>query len=475
MSRKTTKSILSRDEISLLLNSEEPKNQQIYGNLHDILLQIKDLKAITMQQLINLKLNDIGVAALTYNKQSLIDNVKNEWYVENHSAEDPDKKVKCGLCNTPNKYVFYIRNRINKKQLNVGSSCIKNFPGIEGYIEYKYRLDKTIQTQKEIIRRTEFHTHFPDCVDIINSANDYFDNLPILLPYELYFSLQDTVKNLRVIYKKYIKHGKVHGETEETTFQSFAEMIKIYSDLKLKANEFINKNIDEKLICKRSEIDWLIQNKRHSLLKEISRNDGMYSIDTIGQIASINFIKTNFYLIKKALKAEDIILIMPKNSHSNFQFLLQYGNNLSYNIIIKKFMKYIGSHCLLNGNFTFNKNDLIKVSELSTTNNNIEIVTSCLKDAIKINRLSYALLIDDRTHTIFLYQKTSKLIKEYTYSVFINLYDKNKLRTNINDIDFVWYLIKNDKWITAKIQKRRGIDNKINKLYYHQYIEPYKY
>lgn len=113
MGRKIVNSILSRDEIALLQNSEEPKNKEMYGNLYDVITQLKNIKAITSDQLKSIGLDDIGIAALTYNKQLMLKNVISKWYVENCSAEDPDKKVKCGLCNTPNKYLFYIRNQKN--------------------------------------------------------------------------------------------------------------------------------------------------------------------------------------------------------------------------------------------------------------------------------------------------------------------------------------------------------------------------
>lgn len=162
MSRRTTKSILSRDEISLLLYSEETKNTKIYGNLYEVLVQIKDLKAISLDELNKYNLNDVGRAALSYNKNTLMDNVKGEWYVEADSAEDVNKKVRCGLCNTPNKYLFYIRNRINNARLNVGSFCMTKFPGIEGYTEYKYHLEQKIKNQKIAFRRTEFHNKIPN-------------------------------------------------------------------------------------------------------------------------------------------------------------------------------------------------------------------------------------------------------------------------------------------------------------------------
>ncbi len=53
MSRNITKSYLSRDEIILLVNSEEAKNTNLYGNLYDILLKIRKLKAASLDELEN--------------------------------------------------------------------------------------------------------------------------------------------------------------------------------------------------------------------------------------------------------------------------------------------------------------------------------------------------------------------------------------------------------------------------------------
>ena len=122
MSRKMTKSILSRDEITLFKHSEELKNTDLYGNLYDILYKINKMKAISIDELIDLGLDDKGIIILTQNKKRLSDNIKREWYVRNNSAEDPNKRVRCGLCNAPNRYLFYIINRFNSTQINVGST-----------------------------------------------------------------------------------------------------------------------------------------------------------------------------------------------------------------------------------------------------------------------------------------------------------------------------------------------------------------
>lgn len=168
MGRKTTKSILSRDEMSLLLNSEEPKNIKLYGNLYSIICDLPKLKAVTLEQLPDI--DNKAKAALTYNKKTFIDTVIREWYAERVSEEDPAQKVRCELCNTPNKYLYYIRNRKNNTLLNVGSRCITKFPGIEGYVEQKKQLSQIHKGHQIIKRRNEFYEHFPNYEDFISDG-----------------------------------------------------------------------------------------------------------------------------------------------------------------------------------------------------------------------------------------------------------------------------------------------------------------
>lgn len=473
MSRKTTKSILSRDEISLLINSEEPKNNQIYGNLYEVLLKISNLKAATLQQLIDLQLDSVGVAALTYNKILLIENVKGEWYVENHNAEDPDKKVKCGLCNTPNKYLFYIRNRINNKQLNVGSSCITNFPGIEGYAEYKYQLNKTIRTQKEIARRTEFHNRFPNCTEIIDSSSYYFDNLPILLSYELYFPLKDTVKNLRLIYTKYIKNGKTPFETQRDPFQLFKECVYTYNDLKTKADKFIENNINKSNVCKRSEIDWMLDNRKIKLMEQIAKNNGIYTIETLKEINSTTFITSNMGIFIEHNKSENVRFIKPKDDTTPLFFsIMERKIKLFYRINIKKFMNEIGSNCFFDMLFTFDKNDLFKVSKVEINQKNLFAIINYLSDTL--DKIGYVILIDEYTNDIYLYKKVDKSVKELTSTKLIEFFNINFIQKQFDIYKFIGIFISKG-WITFEEQVIYGIDGKINDMYYKQYIEPDSY
>lgn len=166
-------------------------------------------------------LDTIGKAAITQNKKTLMQNVINEWYAEHVTEEDPNKKVRCGLCNTPNKYLYYIRNRINNNILNVGSQCITKFPGIEGYKEQKTQL-KNIQKNHQIIsHRNEFYNHFDNIENYISDAENYFKSIIILLPRLLYQKLEDTIKRMRLIYGKYVYDGKKPFNSNYNSFELF--------------------------------------------------------------------------------------------------------------------------------------------------------------------------------------------------------------------------------------------------------------
>ena len=472
MSRKVTKSILSRDEISLLINSEQIKNVEIHGNLYNVLSKLEKYQAITLDELIENGLDKNGITLLTKTKGKLIEDITHEWYVENKSAEDTDKKIRCGLCNTPNRYLFYIRNRLNHKQLNVGSSCMKKFPEIEGYTNHKYELGKIQRNQQQTARWLKFHNKFPDAESIIDSAQFYFDNLPILLPYKIYSHLEEVVNLLHIIYIKYVKYGKIPDGYSQNAFDLFDEILNKYNSLKIKSDNFVKNNINKQFICKRSEIDWMKQTKKELLLKKISLNDGQYTIETIGDIVSVDFIIQNFDIFNNKIPSKFIKLIPLKDKYSSLQFTIKQDGEYLYDVNIKKFMKQIGAKCFFDSKYKICEEDLFRISKLAISNKNLEHIIELIK--YNLSKTGYALLIDDYTDNLYLYNKSRKDIKEFTSSNFLHIYDLNKIKKHKNDKEFIGFLLTYKKWIPLEEQERMGSDEKIHKLYYQQYIEPYK-
>ena len=132
----------------------------------------------------------------------------------------------------------------------------------------KYELGKIQRNQQQTARWLKFHNKFPDAESIIDSAQFYFDNLPILLPYKIYSHLEEVVNLLHIIYIKYVKYGKIPDGYSQNAFDLFDEILNKYNSLKIKSDNFVKNNINKQFICKRSEIDWMKQTKKELLLKK---------------------------------------------------------------------------------------------------------------------------------------------------------------------------------------------------------------
>lgn len=381
MSRKLEKSILSRDEISLLLNSETSKNEDLCGNLYDVLLKLRSfstqkLKATSMDDLERYGIDNKAKSVLTYNKNKFFSIVLNEWYAEQKIEEDPSKKSRCELCNTPNKYLFYIRNTENNISLNVGSSCIKKFPGIEGYVEAHKRLNNIIKKQQELNRMYKFKEKFPDAENIIESVQSYFNTLPILLPEKLYCDLRDLSNRMQSIYSKYVYEGKVPYKTILSSFDLFELQIQNFNKLKKDADDFVNRNINKPNICKRREIDWLLKNDKEKVILSIAKNDGEYTLNTITNIFSNEFINDNLKIFIDSNLSQTFRIkgVNPKTHKFIFEFnKFGYTPPLMFYVSYSDFMKLIGNQCIIN-NQKYSNMEISKVISIFTSKNNLKSI-----------------------------------------------------------------------------------------------------
>lgn len=467
MSRKTTKSDLSRADISLLINSEEAKNTQLYGNLYDILLQIKDLKAITLEELENCNLNYDGISALTYNKHTLMDNATKEWRATTDIIDNPKRTAICQLCNAPKlRYECHIRNIKNSTELLVGSECVNHFK-IDGYLDQKKQLAQIHKGHKIVQRRNEFHSHFPDYENIISDAEEYFTTLPILLNYDLYIKLQDTIKRMQLISSKYVNEGKKPYNSELNSFELFQLSINQFTKLKLQSELFVTENKDSRLICKRREIDWLITHGKEKVLYQIARNYGKYSIDTLGHISSLDLIKEYMNVIID--KNKSILFKIEKIDDNGILFSFNkfgYQSPIIFIITLNKFMKSIGANCIIDNNYSYSGEDILKQAKINASKVTIETVINYIYDIVK--KLNCAVLFDEEVNVLILYRKGDRSIRRFNPYKFLELYSQYILLSDDNIKKFLFLLVKGDdtiKWISPEVQEKQGVADKINGLY----------
>ena len=461
------KTVLTLDEINLLKNSEELKDTNLYGNLYDCILKLQNPKATSLESIPNL--DDLGRAALTINKKTLIDNVIKEWYAEKVSEEDPNKKVHCGLCNTPNKYLYYIRNRKNQTLLNVGSRCILKFPGLEGYIEKKQQLNEILKGHQIVNRRNEFYAKFPSVENTISESEKYFSTLPILLPYKLYCDLQSTIEKMRQIYSKYVQEGKKPFESKLTSFELFQSELEHYHSYQDAANRFIKEHITDRLICKRPEIDWLIANKKLKLLQQIAENNGVYTETTLRGITPLSFIKKYTRSIFDRNISQTLHFTQVKEASIYIQFKkFGYNPSLTFRISLDEFMDKIGAKCIIDRKIQYNLEDYLQYIVILNTSSNINSIMNYIADYLQ--RTPYLFLYDTKRQDLFLYRKEDKAIRNFKIESFINAYsshildEDSKLKEYVLDIAYK----KNAQWISQKEQGKQGTDDIIRALYKQQ-------
>ncbi len=467
MSRKITKSDLSRDEISLLINSEEAKDRNLYGNLYEVLLLTKELKAVTLKELEDRNLNYHGISALSYNKHTLIDNATKEWRATTDIIDNPKRSAKCQLCNAPNlRYECHIRNIKNDIELLVGSECVTKFK-IDGYFDQKKQLAQIHKGHKVVQRRNEFYSYFSECENNIIEAEKFFTTLPILLPYYLYDNLQNVIKRLRLIYFTYINEGKKPFNSEFDSFKLFELAIKQYDKLKKEANDFIDNNKNEKFICKRKEIDWLISNNKNNLLQQISENNGIYTIETLKYVYCPLLIQEYKSLFINKNQSQEMKLEKIKDSNLLFSFYkFGYQPKIIFSVQLSAFMKNIGAKCIIDKNFEYGTTEIITIATITNLKNNLFSILNYIDNIMPY--LACVFLFDDKTNTLIIFRKGDRAIKQFSPYGFMKAYSQYMIFTERDIKKFLFSLIKNSnnsRWITKEIQFKQDIQDKINKLY----------
>lgn len=467
MSRKMTKSDLSRADISLLINSEETKNTQLYGNLYDILVQIRNLKAITLEELKNRNLNHDGISALTYNKQTLIDNATKEWIATTDIIDNPDRIAICELCNAPNlRYECHIHNTHNNIDLLVGSECVNRFK-IDGYINQKKQLYQIQKGQKIVQRRSEFYNHFPNYDIFISDAENYFASLPILLPFKIYEPLYQVIKHMRSISTKYINEGKTPTGSNMSSFRLFEIDMEQFNKLKNESDTFVTKNLNTPFICRRDEIDWLVSNNKFDILQQIAENNGIYTINTLQNIYSLKFFQKNMQLILNRNSSKLIKFVKVSENVITFSFnKFGYHPALTFSLGLSDFMRNIGAYCMMDDTYSYDSADILNISTIDNSYSNLSSILGYTFNMV--DNFSCIYLIDYSTNMLFLLRKGDMAIRKFNIYVFMKNYSKYILKSDKYIINYLFSVIKTankTSWITQDMQAKQGIDDKVKQLY----------
>ena len=304
--------LITQQEMVLIKNSNESTNIDLYGNLYDCLQNYNKLSKMDLDNNIVFDKKARIVLLNLENKKIMMDKIMDEW----HSVKNCDiveTLVNCQLCGRPNKYVFYIHNKITEIDLHIGSDCVRNFPDITGIKQQKKRLTQLQKEQAQQKRKIEFEMREGESIRFIDEVEQKFKKFPIMLPFKLHTEIKEVLYQLRLSKSTYIKSG---GNLDEVYF-SYCVLKEKFRDLYKMANEYYQAVKSNPLVCDKETSDWLLKNNA-SVWNAVSKNGGIFDVNTLMKVYNERYVNKKIREIIGHLKDKDLKLKQVSKSYIHF-------------------------------------------------------------------------------------------------------------------------------------------------------------
>lgn len=385
------KLLIKRDEMVLIKNSQTAMDMDIYGNLFACLQKYDTLTVGDFEK--DDAFDEKAKVVILDNKKMLIDSVTEEW-TSLELYEDETKKTRCQLCNTPNKYIYYIKNDNTSKELNVGSECVKRFPKVKNVKKAKKTFEEEKIIKNEQKRRIEFGEKESSDPHFLKEAEEKFKNIDILLPYDLYEKIKENLYQLNSIKTNYIKNG---GE-KENTFKLYDETKEQFRYLWKLAIKFYKENKNDKLICNGSTARWLQENNPE-VWEKIAKNNGMFNENTLKKVYQKEYVEQHIDDFKKCFEETDTSIVEVSGNIIKFKIENDdYRYPLIFYVSYKNFMETIGCYCIAQNRYVYKKEDL-KNLIIEDTKQNFNSMYNRIKNIII--GIGFDIDIDENTETMY--------------------------------------------------------------------------
>ncbi|MEG0614889.1 MAG: hypothetical protein RR540_03960 [Oscillospiraceae bacterium] len=427
-----SKTYVSKQVRNLLINSEII-NKKEHSEFKEILLKHSKIDEKTLSAD---KISEKTEKIIKYTVNIIYDSAKMEW--EGIQKFD-DGDVNCSLCGAKNKYIYYIKNKFNKKELNVGSDCIKGFSGLKtnkntNFGDYIKSISKN---QKQVKRKLELYSKYPELDMEIKVIDKRMNESPLLLPKEISQCLNQFKIKINNFIKNYLS-----GKCKITELAFIRETLKNYEQYyKDYYKTWIEENINN-TFCITSKMKFNIEKtgQGKEILEKISNDGGIVNANTIENISVIEFIKLHLSTFSKKMEDFNSLKIVNgqittscKNASFNFLPLVCKPNT---------FMKKFGKDLFSDGKIEFKKiNDTFAVE----SSDDAERLCEYLEDEVnKRNNITYKIYfrrenLSSNIYVLFSEKLTFAVFKhtdfvrkvlqcsQMTKSTFVETYYKNIL------------------------------------------------
>lgn len=448
--KKDTRLIITQQEMVLIKNSMEARNTELYGNLYECLGAYSKLTKQDLDKNLVFDKRARAVLINVKNKKEMMDKINKEWYSINN-YDITDVEMHCELCGRKNIIICYIRNRLNDKELHVGSECVKNFTAIDGIQKQLKTLSIKKRDRDCQKRKLEFEEREGDDFKFAQSAEEKFKNFEIMLPFKLYNEMKDTLYQINLTKTTYVKSG---GNLDEV-WKTYLVLKEKIGQLFIQADSHCKEYRQFELVCEKESAEWLLQNNR-SVWEKVSKNNGLFNSETLKQMYQENYVQKKLHIFRSHLKDKDIKIL--RTNGANIRFRIKndrYIYPVEFQMQIKVFMKNIGCYCLTDQNYTFGKSDLTDIS-VDITMKNFEAVYNSIVSHLKEH--GYDFIIEEKTMQAY-WKKVPTYEIRNKWSNHTNQVGALYKKSSINKFLTVMatYLLRDERFIESEFDSIRKI------------------
>jgi hypothetical protein len=229
---------------------------------------------------------------------SLVTIASGEWKCEKNYAQadggegNKDNWVRCALCNTPNRWVFYIVNQGNGNRLNVGSDCITYF----GIDTGNQTMDQMKRDATRLRREHEVDLQIPGVEQLITSWDDHLVTYPILIPASFERKYRELGKQFKDCFEEY-KNDKSHQVVSGlgATVVSLKSLLKEREQLVAQMDLHCQTHGNDKSVVTRAMVTWLEQRgtqESRLAIYWLKEDEGFVTARTAHRIAEPGFMQS---------------------------------------------------------------------------------------------------------------------------------------------------------------------------------------
>ncbi|KAA6446959.1 hypothetical protein [Bacillus swezeyi] len=212
-----------------------------------------------------------------------------------------NNRVKCSLCGTKNKNIYYITNKLSKKKINVGSDCVQQFGELGEWMRVngKDLIKGQIRTQNQ----NKLNNEIPGIEDLIMQWDTIIDRQPIMLPLQLERSLKKLGAQAKIHYEEILENKKYDANKaalKRTLDQRQQKLREIES--------YVKNNEGSKFVVTNEILRDLKRSKKFDIIKMLQEDNGYIKWRTAHRITEKRYISLLVSEFNKKLKKYGIVI-----------------------------------------------------------------------------------------------------------------------------------------------------------------------